>query len=130
MRAYRCAASGLYYPEDYMSEWGIKYGIGLGPTPVSETWQSEYNLAPPAITPGIRQISQIMHPCYVCKAQLDLVEVTEQEFEANKAILDVEDPFGEQRAAIVREKQLANPRGRLRTMQAAWARDRGEERGF
>lgn len=130
MKAYRCAASGLYYPEDYMSEWGVKYGIGLGPTPVSETWQSEFNLAPPAITPNIRDIGQIMHPCYVSKAQLDLVEVTEQEFQDNRAITDLEDPYGEARAAIVRRKQLANPKGKLRVMQAAWARERGEERGF
>lgn len=125
MKAYRCAASGCYYPADYISEWGRKYGHGLGPDPVSETWQSEYSLPPPAITPDIRDINQIMHPCVVSRAQLDLVDVSEQEYNANRAITQSEDPYGTQRAEIVRKKQLENTRGRLRSMQAAWERERG-----
>jgi len=31
MKAFQCSHSGLLYPEDYIKEWGTKYGRGMGP---------------------------------------------------------------------------------------------------
>ena len=117
---FMCGASGLYYPQDYAKEWGRLYGIGLGPDVCSESLQSLYEVAPPAITPEIRRIEQIMHPVAVCKAQMDAVLVDARALEGRTAVLDSEDRQMEARATIVRNKQLANPRGRLRNMVAAW----------
>jgi len=118
--AFTCNHSGLLLPGDYVKQWGRDYGIGLGPDPVSEVLDSDYDTAPPAITPLIRRIEQIMHPVGPCFAQVDRVMVHPDAFEKQKAIIAGNDPEMEERARIVRGNQLKNPRGRLRTMQAAW----------
>jgi hypothetical protein len=121
--AFRCGHSGLYLPADTAKEWGRKYGIGLGSDPVSPVLNTDYDTAPPDITPDIRRIDQIMHPVYVCRAQLDFVMVpSAKAFKANAAVLDSEDETMEERARIIRAKQLVNPQGRLKVMQAAWER--------
>lgn len=122
--AFRCGHSGLWYPGDYVKEWGRRYGIGLGPSPVSEVLDSVYDVAPPAITPEIRRIEQIMHPLQVSMAQVDFDMVPAGTFEAPGpvAILAADDPDMDARARICRKKQLANPNGRLHIMQAAWSR--------
>lgn len=118
--AFVCNHSGLYLPGDYVKEWGRLYGIGLGPDPVSEVLDTDYHTEPPAITPSIRRIEQIMHPVGPCFAQVDRVMVHPSMFKTAPAIMDHEDLEMEKRAVIVRAKQLQNSRGRLRTMQAAW----------
>lgn len=118
--AFVCNHSGLLLPGDSIKEWGRKYGIGLGPTPVSEVLDTDYYTAPPAITPQIKNIDQIMHPVGPCFAQLDRVMVSPLQFSMDKAILERDDTDMTVRARIVRSKQLVNPMGRLRTMQAAW----------
>lgn len=119
--AFVCNHSGLYLPGDYVKEWGRRYGIGLGPDPVSEVLDSDYDTAPPAITPSIRRIEQIMHPVGPCFAQVDRVMVHPNTLTNNVcAIMDNEDREMEKRVVIVRNNQLRNPRGRLRTMQASW----------
>lgn len=121
---FQCGHSGLYFPRDYLNQWGRKYGIGLGPTPCSECLDTEYELDPPPITPQIRDISQIAHPVYVTKAQVDFDLVEVNHFRSNRLICAIDDPFMEKRAMLVRGKQLLNPRGKLHTMQAAWERSR------
>lgn len=121
---FRCGHSGLFLPADYLKEWGRKYGIGLGVDPVSEVLDSDYDTAPPAIDPRIRSLDQIMHPLVTSRAQVDFVMVAPDE-EAQLAVIAEDDPYYERRAAIVRPKQLKNPRGRLRTMAAAWAVEGG-----
>lgn len=123
--AFRCGHSGLYYPGDYLKEWGRRYGIGLGPTPVSECLDSEYEVDPPAITPAIRRIEQIMHPLRVSMAQMDFHMVAPETLAGAAAVLADADPYMERRVEIVRARQLQNPAGRLHVMQAAWARERG-----
>jgi len=118
--AFTCNHSGLLLPGDYVKDWGRGYGIGLGPDPVSEVLDSDYDTPPPAITPLIRRIEQIMHPVGPCFAQVDRVMVHPDAFKEQKAIVAADDPEMEQRAVIVRGNQLKNSRGRLRTMQAAW----------
>jgi hypothetical protein len=107
--AFQCAHSGLYFAADYFREWGRKYGRGCGPHPFSIVWDSDYH-TPPAEGKGVDTPEQVMHPVRNCEAQLDRVEVTEQEFKAKAALHDGNDPTGTKRAAIMRKKQLANPR--------------------
>lgn len=102
MFAFRCSRTGVLFPEDYVEEWGRTYGIGLGPVPVSEALINSYH-APVA---EAETAAQTMHPVAVCRAQVDRVEVTEAEFEANKAILAKDDKSYSQRVEIMRNKQL------------------------
>lgn len=118
--AFVCNHSGLYLPGDYVKEWGRKYGIGYGPNPVSEVLDSDYNADLPAITPDIRRIEQIMHPVGPSLAQVDRVMVHPSTFISASAVMDHEDETMERRAAIIREKQLVNPKGRLNLLRAAW----------
>lgn len=118
--AFQCGHSSLLLPGDYVKEWGRKYGIGLGPHPVSEVLDTDYSVPPPPITPDIRRIEQIMHPIEVSFAQVDLMLVSPDEFAAKAAILDLEDPDMLERVKIIREKQLINPRGKLRVHLTGW----------
>ena len=102
MKAFRCARTGVMYPADFVEEWGRKYGIGLGPEPVSEALTNQYHID---IASG-NDTRKTMHPVGVCRAQVDLVDVPEAEFEANKAILAIDDADMTQRGALMREKQL------------------------
>lgn len=122
--AFRCGASGLLYPDNYLKDWGVKFGIGLGPHPVSESLQSQYDVDPPEITPAIRSIDQIMHPLVSSCAQLDMVMVSPAELRESGTVHDLADPGYMRRIAIIRPKQLKNPAGRLGIMQAAWERSR------
>lgn len=123
--AFRCGHSELLFPGDYLREWGRLYGIGLGPHPVSEVLDTDYHTDPPAITPEIESIEQIMHPVGVSFAQVDHVLVTKKAFEAGKAILTKDDPFMRSRARIVRAKQLVHPRSKLRLLQTAFDLKKG-----
>lgn len=96
MKAFRCSRTGLLFPSDYIEEWGRKYGIGLGPVPISEALVNDYQ----------RDIAGDMHGLSVSRAQVDMVEVTEEEFLKNQAILDIDDPKLKMRAEIMRNKQL------------------------
>ena len=115
--AFRCNHSGLLLPGNYVKDWGREgIGIGLGPDPVSEVLDTDYDTAPAPISPEIRRVEQVMHPVGVCRAQVDLIMVHPEEFEASKAILDREDRLMERRCSIVRARQMVNPRSRLPLM--------------
>lgn len=118
--AFVCGASGLYFPGDYVKGWGKRYGIGLGPHPVSETLQSDYDTNPAPITPETRDINDIMHPLYVSQAQVDYMLVPEEELTAHLAILDREDRGYRQRVKIVRAKQSQNPKSKIKLLETAW----------
>jgi len=120
---YRCQHSGLFYDGDYGPEWGRKYGIGLGPDPVSECLNSAYEERPPEITADIQRIEQIMHPLHTTKAQLDafLMPASKVEY----LIPAMEDPFLHQRAAILYAKQLVNPRSRIAGLVTRWEQLKG-----
>jgi len=119
---FQCGHSGLYLPGDYVKNWGRGYGIGLGPHPVSEVLDTDYHTDPPAITPEIQSIEQIMHPVGNSMAQVDYMLVEESVAKANMAVLASADPHMRARAGIVRRKQLDNPKSRLRNMAVAWER--------
>lgn len=102
VKAYRCSHSGGYYPEDYIKEWGRKYGIGLGSVPVSECLDTDYHTKLDTSVPS----SMLMHSVGVTRAQLDFCEVDEEEYKANLLIPAIEDPSYQKRKEIIREKQL------------------------
>lgn len=114
--AFQCGHSGMLYPADYLKEWGKKYGIGLGPEPVSECLDSEYDSAPALMTSEIKSFEQIAHGVVVTKAQLDHVLVSVDAFDSLQLITALADPFGEKRMKIVRVNQLKNPKSRLPEM--------------
>lgn len=102
--AFRCSRTGLYYPGDYVEEWGRKYGRGLGPVPVSEAYVNIYSS--PCVVAG--EGKHTMHPIGNCASQVDLVEVEEDVYQANRAIVALDDPDGSLRIAVMRGRQLVH----------------------
>lgn len=125
MKAYRCGHSGKYLPPDYVKEWGKKYGIGLGKDPVSECVDVSYGENPPRLDARIRSMEQIQHPTTPTFAQVDLVEVTEEEYAANRLWTRHEDPRGERRAAIITANQEAHPLSKVRMLKTAYMQQKG-----
>lgn len=119
--AFQCGESRLYYPANYVKDWGKEYGIGLGPHPVSESLQSEYDVAPPAITPETQSILQIMHPLRSSGAQMDLCTVDELSYKSGLAVLAKGDEKLGKRSPILYARQCVNTRGRLGLIRASWA---------
>lgn len=120
IKAYRCSHSGLFYPSDYVKNWGRKYGIGQGDRPVSEVLNTEHLFAVcvPGESFGMPDYERAMHPIGVTHAQVDYVEVDPAEFDANLAILAKDDPTLAKRVAIIREKQLAHPNSKIKGLRA------------
>jgi len=105
---FRCSHSGLFYPSDYISNWGKKYGIGLGREIVSECLDTLYQCDP--IRPENARIpDQIMYPVGVSRAQMDAFFVSPEVASAKKPVLALEDPVYQARTPILIEKQLAHP---------------------
>jgi hypothetical protein len=102
VRAFRCSRTGLYYPSDYVEEWGRKYGIGLGCVPISEAITTRYDMP----VCEAKDSNKTMHPLGVCRSQVDLVEIEEEEYLNNQAVLAIEDEDMSSRASIMRDKQL------------------------
>jgi len=100
--AFECSRTGVLYPADYVEQWGKKYGIGLGPVPVSEALVNEYDFP---IAPA-KDNAKTMHPLGVCRAQIDKVIVTEEEFNSRQAIIDIDDVDMTRRSTLMRNKQL------------------------
>jgi len=113
--AFRCNHSGLYYPGDYLREWGRKYGVGLGGTPVSECLDTDYhgNLPEYGSAYGVTNPEQIAYPVRITFASLDHELVEESFLTANSLIPSSEDPRMVKRMEIIIPKQLVNPRSNL-----------------
>lgn len=111
---FRCSGSGLFFPSDYLQEWGRKYGIGLGSSPVSECLETDW-YANVAIPKNLRTLEQIMYPVYQGNHQVDAFILSpEGAQQAAKAVLFSEDPFMDKRAKIIRDKQMNNVNGKLK----------------
>lgn len=111
---FRCSGSGLFFPADYLKEWGRKYGHGLGASPVSECLETDW-YQECAIPKNMRSVSQIMYPVKQGGHQVDAFILSKEASEqVNMAIKFTDDPFGALRAKIIRDKQLNNPNGRLK----------------
>jgi len=113
MLAYQCSSTGLLFPGDYIEEWGRKYGIGLGPVPVSEAWETMYDSPVAMPNRDTRSLHDCGHPIRSCCAPVFPVQVTAEQFEKEKAICASEDPRGEARWKIVRAIQVKNKKGRI-----------------
>lgn len=110
---FECGESGLFYPSDYVRNWGKPWGDGLGPDVCSESLQSQYDIDPPEVSREIRDLNQIMHPLRSSKAQMDAHMVDVRTIEGLTPVAAHEDWDMRRRAPILRGKQLVNPRGRL-----------------
>lgn len=99
---FRCARTGVLFPSDYIEMWGLLYGIGLGSKPVSEALINNYHSA---IAIGMTE-DTTMHTMSVCKAQVDFVTVSNEQYAKDKAILDRSDQNYKIRSAMMRTKQL------------------------
>lgn len=103
MFCFRCARTGLYFPADYFEQWGRKYGKeGLGMRPVSEALVNSYD-QPIAVS---RDRARVMRPVGLCYSQVDLVQIPEEEYLLNQAILADDDPQIDRRAVVMRERQI------------------------
>jgi len=115
MNAFRCSRTGVLFPGDYVELWGVRYGIGLGPSPVSEALTNDYSMDPVGNNAAG---SPAMHPVGTCGAQVDFVQISDGEFEIGRAVLAVDDPTMQVRAGIMRGRQLLKS-GRLAVMYPA-----------
>lgn len=112
MKCFRCSHSGLLLPPDYKENWGIFYGHGLGPEPVSECLDSnmrvKHDLTRANYTGDPREF---MFPFHVTHAKIELVDVPKAEYEKpeNRMILAIDDPSFARRCAILRDKQKDKP---------------------
>lgn len=125
---FRCGHSGLYYDGSYVRQWGKDFGIGLGPSPVSEALNSDYDTPLPRLDGSIKRIEQIAFGVGNCCAQMDaqLADLDLIEEDGLWAVPAEEDPDMEARMLIIRPKQLANPRGTgLLSLQTEWNRQKG-----
>jgi len=122
--AFRCNHSGLYFPGDYLREWGRKFGIGLGGVPVSECLDTDYYSSLPEFGSlnGVSNPDQIAYPVRVSFASLDHELIDESHLITNGLIPAIEDLRMEKRMKIIIPKQLSNIRSNL-----AFAR--GKSRG-
>jgi hypothetical protein len=102
VKAYRCNRTGLMFPADYVEQWGIKYGIGLGCKPVSEALVNDYK----AKKTGEGESE--MYPVATSCAEVTEVEVDEDVYNAKRAILNYEDPNLNARAIIMRLRQISH----------------------
>lgn len=100
MIVYRCSRTGLYFPANYIEEWGKTYGVGLGPVPVSEALVNDYHL--PVVEQGIMP----MHPVGYCGAAIHAIDVSQEEYDAHVAVLQIDDANMALRAQIMRDRQL------------------------
>jgi hypothetical protein len=97
-----CNKCGTIFPEDYMKNWGRKYGIGLGPEPVCEALDSKYEMD---IAANKQDPLSAMFPVGVCKGSLTIQQLPA---ETETAVLAVDDPYMQKRAKIMRDIQRGN----------------------
>lgn len=119
----KCNKCGLCFPEDYFTEWGRKYGRGLGTDPVCEGLSSMYHrpMFPKGRVPESK--AQLMHPLEVCRGSLTSVEVSATELKENTPILAATDKGMRKRAEIMRKIQI----GKSASLKAAIERFDEEE---
>lgn len=103
VQCFRCARTGLYYPLDYIERWGEKYGRGLGVNPVSEAFVNSYSQR---ISKSRIKVDKPMHPIEYCRAQLDYVEVADDEYARHQPIIIMDDPTMREIYDIMWDKQI------------------------
>lgn len=109
---FQCLHSGKFYPPDYVKQWGRLYGIGLGRDVVSECLDTAYDVEPSLYK--IRSVSQIMHPCFVSRAPMDVAFLVSPPAPSDLLIPAYKDRLGDKRGLLMRDNQLKNPQNRIR----------------
>jgi len=116
---YRCAGSGLYFPSNYVEEWGRKYGHGLGKAVVSECLETMWH-CDCAIPKNLVSPDQVMFPLMQGEHQVDSVLLSAEEYmdlccyPEKWAQCERVDVNMNKRAKILRDKQLNHKNGRLK----------------
>lgn len=112
MKCFKCAHSGLLLPPDYKENWGIYYGHGLGPVPVSECLNSDMraNVGKSRAQTSVPPADH-MFPFHHTRADIVLVDVPEEEYNNpdRRMILHIDDRDYKKRSNILREKQKLKP---------------------
>lgn len=109
IKVFKCAHSGKYLPNDYVEQWGIKYGHGLGPKPVSECLDTQYGMAPQFQNIVYNEAKdKMMFPFTHSCAPIEIAWVEEEEFNnpENRLITHHEDPDFSKRKALLRKIQF------------------------
>lgn len=122
--AFRCSHSGLYFPANYIKEWGKTTGIGLGEVVVSETLDSLYHVDPPPVE-AIKDPMDFLHPFQSSFAQVDMQLVPKAEYDANTLILHSKDPRYLLRRDIMRKNQMKKQGSKVASYMAAWTNING-----
>ena len=102
-RRFRCSRTGMLYPADYIEQFGRRYGIGLGPVPVSEALINVYESKIGESEDPMKS----MFPVAVCRAQMDLVDLDDNDpdLKSREAVIALDDIHMEKRAEIMRGRQ-------------------------
>lgn len=118
---FRCLHSGKFFPADYIKEWGRKYGIGLGGDPRSEALDSDYYTRPSL--EGIKTIEDIMHPCKISGAPLDVAFLSKVPPADQLLITSQGDRDGSRRGRLMRANQLRNPLNKIAALVSVAVRE-------
>ena len=119
IKVFRCARTGMYYPLDYIEQWGHKYGQGLGPEPVSEALYNRYEF-------GLvgKDITKKTYPVGIARSQLDFVVIDEEEYAEHFPIYQIDDRDYGLRAPLMRAKAVLKETEQLHQLvpeQVKWA---------
>jgi len=115
---FRCVGTGLYFPPNYIEEWGRLFGIGYGPKPVSECLETNWHQKVPEFD-DIKYVEQVMCPVGIAYHPIDNVIIDKNESDkGTMAVLVINDQAMVRRAGIIRNKQMNHKNGRLRALLA------------
>lgn len=111
---FQCEGTGLYFPGDYLEMWGRKYGLGLGPKPISECLETAWHKKI-AYPEDLKTVEQIMYPLMNGGHDIGAVILSPKDVaKCPMAVLGINDPFIVKRGKILRQKQLENKNGLLK----------------
>ncbi len=109
---FRCSHSGLYFPADYIREWGRKYGKGLDIHPVSECWDSMYHIYP-TVSRNQGSLAETMHPVRSSFAPINDFFASREMPKEFMLLTDVDDPNKKRRVPLIIAKQRKNKANKL-----------------
>lgn len=97
----QCQECGTVFPDDYFTQWGRRYGHGLGRTPRCEALSSNYQ-AQPVYPTRPPQPEKMMHPVGICGGVVLPVQLPEN---TKTAIISTDDVYMVERGKLMQEIQ-------------------------